>query len=54
MISDVPNAFVQMILPQDEEDKIIIINIRGALVDIICKISPEIYKPCVRCDKKSR
>ena len=43
MINDVPNDFLQTPVSQDNGDEIIIMKIRGALVDIICKISPEIY-----------
>ena len=42
MINDVPNVFVQTPVPQYEGDEIVIMKIRGALVDIICEISPEI------------
>ena len=42
MINDVPNAFVQTPVPQDKGDKRIIMKIRGALVDILCDISPAI------------
>ena len=45
MINDVPNSFVQTPVPQDEGDERIIMKIWGALVDILCEISPEIYKP---------
>ena len=45
MTNDVPNAFAQTTVPQEKGDKIIIINIWGALIDILCEISPEIYKP---------
>ena len=44
MINHVPNYFVKTPVPQDEGDEIIVMNIWGALVDIICKITPEIYK----------
>ena len=54
MINYVPNDCLQMPVPQDEEDDRIILNIPGALVDILCEINPEIYKPYVRFDKKSR
>ena len=53
MINDVPNDFLQTPVPQNEGDERIIMKIRGTLVDILCKIIPEIYKPCVRFDKKS-
>ena len=45
MINDDPNAFLKSPVSQDKGDEIIIMKIWGALVDILCKISPEIYKP---------
>ena len=54
MIKDIPNAFVKTPVPQDEGYKIIIMKIRVALVDILCKMRPEIYKPYVRFDNKNR
>ena len=53
MINDVPNDFVKRPVPQDEGDEIIIMEIQVSMVDIICEISPGIYKPCVRFDKRS-
>ena len=53
MINHVPNYFVKTPVPQDEGDEIIIMNIWGELVDIICKILPEIHEPYVRFDKKN-
>ena len=54
MIKDTPNAFVHKPVPQDKGNERIIIKIWGSLVDILCKISPEIYKPYVRFDKNNR
>ena len=54
MKNDVPNAFAQTTAPQEKGDKIIIINIWGALIDILCEISPEIYELYVRFDKNIR
>ena len=42
MVKNFPNSFVQTPVPQDEGDERIIINIWGALVDILCEIRPEI------------
>ena len=53
IINDVPNNFVQTTVPQDEGEKRIIMKIQEALVDIICKIRPEIYEPCVRFDENN-
>ena len=54
MIKDIPNAFVKTPVPQEEGYKIIIMNICGALVEILCEIRPVIYKPYVRFDQKNR
>ena len=44
MIIGIPNAFLQTTIPQGERDEKIIMKIRGALVDMLVKMSPEIYK----------
>ena len=44
MTLDVPNAFVQTTVPQEENDEKIIMKIRGALVNLLVEISPETYK----------
>ena len=54
IINDVPNAFVQTTVPQDEVYERSITKIWGALVDILCEISPEIYKPYVKFDNNNR
>ena len=54
MIKDIPNAFVKKAVPQDEGYKIIIMNICGALVEILFEIRPVIYKPYVRFYQKNR
>ena len=51
MINDVPNTFLQIPVPQDEGDEIIIMKIWGELVDILYKIIPVFYKQYVRFDK---
>ena len=53
MINDVPNYFLKTPVPQDERDERIIMNILGAIVDILCEKIPEIYEPYVRFDKKN-
>ena len=47
MTLDVPNAFVQTIVPYKEGDEKIIMKIRGHLVDMLLEISPETYKDYV-------
>ena len=43
MINDFSDDFLQTPVPQDKGDERIIMNIQGALVDILCNIRPEIY-----------
>ena len=47
---DVPNAFIQTCV--EDENKRVIIRIRGMLVDILVKIAPDVYGPFVAEDKK--
>jgi hypothetical protein len=49
-VIDIPNAFIQMQV-EDEED-MAIIKIRGVLVDILVQIAPDVYKSYVTTDKK--
>jgi hypothetical protein len=47
---DVPNAFIQTVV--EDKNKRVIVRIRGMLVDILVKISPEVYADYVTTDKK--
>ncbi len=49
-VIDIPNAFIQMQV-EDEED-MAIIKICGVLVDILVQIAPNVYKSYVTTDKK--
>ena len=40
---DIPNAFIQTDIPQDEGRERIILKIRGALVDMLVDIDPRLY-----------
>ena len=40
---DIPNAFIQTPIPQEEGKERIILKIRGPLVDILIEIAPEMY-----------
>ena len=44
MTADIPNAFVQTDIDPKEKGDRIIMKIRGALVDMLVDISPEVYK----------
>jgi hypothetical protein len=52
MTLDIPNAFVQTKIPEGEEK--IIMKIRGALVDILCEIAPEVYQEYVIQEGKDK
>ena len=52
MTLDIPNAFVQTKIPEGEEK--IIMKIRGALVDILCEIAPEVYESYVLQEGKDK
>ena len=47
---DIPNAFIQTRVKNIEDMATIIV--RGALVDVLVEIAPDIYGPYVSTDKK--
>ena len=49
-VIDIPNAFIQTRV-EDEKD-MVIIRVRGVLVDLLLEIAPEVYGPFVTADKK--
>jgi hypothetical protein len=49
-IVDIPNAFIQMVV-EDDEDKVIM-RIRGHMVDVLVKVAPRVYGPYVLTDKQ--
>ncbi len=52
--ADVPNAFIQSVLEHNPGDPHVIMKLRGILVDIMCKIAPDLYAPFVHVDSKGR
>ena len=54
MTLDIPNAFVQTTVPQEESDEDILMKIRGALADMILEISPEVYTDLVVQEEKGK
>jgi hypothetical protein len=51
-IVDIPNAFIQMVV-EDDEDKVVM-RIRGHMVDVFVKVAPRVYGPYVSTNKQSR
>ena len=47
MTADVPNAFIQTVIPEDHSDERIIMKITGVLVDLLVEAAPEVYAPFV-------
>ena len=49
-VIDIPNAFIQTRVTNEKD--MVIIKVRGVLVDMLVKLAPDIYGPYVRKDKK--
>jgi hypothetical protein len=49
-VIDIPNAFIQTRI--EDEENMVVIRLRGVLVDILLDIAPEVYGPYVRQDRK--
>jgi hypothetical protein len=51
-IVDIPNAFIQTVV-EDNEDKVIM-RIREHMVDVLVKVAPSVYGPYVSTNKQGR
>jgi hypothetical protein len=49
---DIPNAFIQMVV-ENNEDKVVM-RIRGHMVDVLLKVAPSVYGPYVLTDMQGR
>ena len=54
MTLDIPNAFVQIEVPQEKTDEKIIMKLRGALVDMLIDICPGKYQKFVVYEGKHK
>ncbi len=50
-VVDMPNAFVQTVVDEEDADHSVIVLIRGPLVDILVSIVPDVYGPYVSMNK---
>jgi hypothetical protein len=50
-VVDIPNAFVQTVVDEEDAEHRVIVRIRGPLVDILVSIVPDIYGPYVTTNK---
>ncbi len=51
---DIPNAFVQTVVSEEDADHRVIVRIRGPLVDILVSIALDIYGPYVSTTKNGQ
>ena len=49
---DIPNAFVQTIILDAEKDYRVMVQLIGAIVNILCDIAPNVYSEYVTTNKK--
>ena len=50
-VVDIPNAFAQTIVSEEDAEHRVIVCIRGPLVDILVSIAPNVYGPYVSTNK---
>jgi hypothetical protein len=48
---DIPNAFVQTVMSEEDAEHHVVVRIRGPLVDIVVSIAPDVYGPYVSTTK---
>jgi len=51
VVVDIPNAFVQTVVDEDDAKHRVIVRIRGLLVDILVPIAPDVYGMYVTTNK---
>ena len=51
---DIPNAFCQTVITDEDAKHWIIVRLRGPVVDILCEIAPEVYLEYVTTNKKGK
>lgn len=50
-VVDIPNAFVQTVVSEEDEEHRVMVHIRGPLVDILVSMAPDVYNPCLSTSK---
>jgi len=53
-VVDIPNAFAQTIVSDEDKEHRVIVRIRGPLVDILVSLAPEVYGPYVTTNTKGQ
>ena len=49
---DIPNAFSQTVMTDAEKDYLVIVRLRGKLVELLLEIAPDVYGPYIHKNKK--
>ena len=50
-VVDIPNAFIQTVVSDEDADHRVTVRIRGPLVDILVSMAPDVYGPYVSVTK---
>ena len=53
-VVDIPNAFAQTVVSEEDAEHRVIVRIRGPLVDILVLIAPDVYGPYVSTNKSGQ
>ena len=53
-VVDIPNAFVQIVVSDEDKEHRVIVCIQGPLVNILVSLAPEVYGPYVTTNKKGQ
>ena len=49
---DIPNAFCQTVIADEDAEHRVIVRLRGPVVEILCEIAPDVYLKYVTTNKK--
>ena len=53
-VVEIPNAFAQTVVSEDDKDHWVIVCIQGPLVNVLVSIAPDVYDPYVTTNKKGQ
>ena len=53
-VVDIPNAFVQTVVSDEDKEHHVIVRIRGPLVDILVSLASEVYGPYITTNTKGQ
>ncbi len=54
MVVDIPNAFAQSVVSEEDAEHRVIVCISGPLVDILVSVAPDVYGPYVSTNKSGQ